>query len=409
MEMLIAVILVFYHFRIPILLFPDIASTMSRIPISGDLINSKILELCYHYLALSIAIILLNPKIGKIKHHFDRRKANKLLLLASVIIFFDIFSAEFLSEGYGGRAAFMGTFRIIPSIFTPATTVFILVVFLVVAKKNLTLHYKHWAMALIVIYAVYACYSGKKAPVLYLILNFLIAKMICDGPIIVKIRNAVAAIILVPLAIVSYFIGNTMRSYQRGIIDADIIIEKISMIKGSLGDMITAVSFRMGFFDFYVESSETAIYLPYISYRYYFKSIVDKLTPGFDVFGEVFASRMFWYARQGSFPEKGMHSDQVTLFGEASVIFSFFSIIMFFVMIMFFGFLIKRRPAADPFLNIFYVAIIFLAYCRWLCGYGFDMFICVEFLYNIIFFFCMAWFCRFSLHSRKKKIATEIQ
>jgi len=66
-------------------------------------------------------------------------------------------------------------------------------------------------------------------------------------------------------------------------------------------------------------------------------------------------------------------------------------------MILFFKFLLKRRPEKDPFLNLLYAAIIFRAYWGWLYGFGFDMFICIDVIYNLIFFFCMAWFCRMRL------------
>ncbi len=407
MEMLIAVIIAFYHMRIPILLFPDVPTLIDRISVSSGLINKKILELCYHYLALSIAIIILNPKINRMNCYVDKRKTNKILLFVSAIILFHIVSIECLSVGYGGRAEFMGIFRIIPSILTPFMAILVVVVYIVFVGKNLTKGKKYWAMAIIITRTGYACYYGNKASVVLLILYFLIAKMICYGPIILSGRGVAISIILVPLSIVSYFIGNTMRFYQRGMIEIDGVIDKVRMIGSSFSDIMHSFSYRIGFFDFYVEASENSLYPPYISYKYYFTSIIDKMTPGFDVFGVTYASKMFWPARNGTMYASS-NAEQVTLFGEASVIFSFFSIIMFFIMIMFFRFLIKRRPATDPFINVFYVAIIFNAYSNWLHGFGFDMFFCIDLVYSIIFFFCMAWFCRISLHKRKRLLTKQL-
>jgi hypothetical protein len=326
---------------------------------------------------------------------------------ASLVILFDIVSGEFLSDGYGGTSSFMGHFRIILSIFPAAIAVLITITYIIAAGKTLARSHKYWAVLLISTYVIYHSYSGSKQPIAFVILAFIIAKMIYHGPIIIKSKHLIMAILLIPLVGLNFFFANIMRFYQRGIIGADIVIEKMSMIKNSFWDIFCAVNSRMGYFDYYVEASENSLYLPYISFKYYYMSITDKLTPGFDVFDVVFASRMIPYARNGVMPAT-TNAEQVTLFGETSVIFSFFSIIMFFVMIMFFRFLIKKRPEKDPFLNILYSAIIFRAYWGWLCGFGFDMFLCVDLIYNIIFFFCMAWFCRIRLHKRKRLLIKQL-
>lgn len=406
-ELLIILILISYHSRIPMLLLLDMPTIMNRISISSDLVNSKIMELCYHYLALSIAIIVLNPKINKLSHYITKHRADKIMWFASIVILFDIVSGEFLSDGYGGTSSFMGHFRIILSVFPSAIAVLIIITYIVAAGKTLARSHKYWAVSLISTYVIYRSYSGSKQPIAFLILAFIIAKMICYGPIIIKSKHLIMSILLIPLVGLNFFFANIMRFYQRGIIGTDSVINELSMIKSAFRDILYSVSYRMGYFDYYVESSENSLYPPYISFKYYFMSITDKLTPGFDVFGVVYASRMFRYARDGAMPAT-MHSDQVTLFGEASVIFRFFSIIMFFVMILFFSFLIKRRPEKDPFLNILYSAIIFRAYWGWLYGFGFDMFFCVDLVYNIVFFFCMAWFCRIRLHKRKKLLIKQL-
>lgn len=398
LEMLIGVIIIGYHFRIPILLYSDVSTTMSRISVSSGLINHKIIELCYHYLALSIAIIILNPKINKLSYYINKHTANKILLLASIVIFFDI--AIYSVGGYAGMSSLMGHFSIIFSIFSRDVAMLVVITYIVAAGRTLLRIHKYWATVLIVTFVVYGYYLGSKAAIVLLILYFMIARLICYGPIIIKIRNIrnlIISIILIFLVGVGFFVGDIMRYYQRGLIGVDSVINRFWMIENSLVSIFHSVSSRLGYFDYYIEYSENSLYLPYISFKYYFTSIVDKLTPGFDLFGNVYASRMFYYAREGAFPEI-MHSDQVTIFGEASVIFSFGSIMMFFIMILFFAFLIRKRPSRDPFMNIFYLAIIFHAYCRWLNGFGFDMFLCQNIVYPIIFFFCMRWFCRFTFH-----------
>ncbi len=407
LEMLIAVTLVFYHFRIPILLLPGVLTEMDNIPISGNLVNSKMLELCYHYLALSIAIIIFNPKTGKIQCHINKHKANKIMLFVTTIFLFHIISLEFLSNGFGGRSTFMGVFNIIPSILNPYLAMLVLIVYIVSAGKNLCRSHKYWAIAIITIQTGYAYYSGKKAAILLLVLNFLIAKMIYHGPIKVNVKNAIAAIIVVPISIAGHFFGNLMRFYQRDLFGMDVVNNTVQMARNSFNNILHSFSHRIAYFDYYVEKSENDLYLPYISCEYYFKAIVDKMSPGFDVFGVLYSSKMLRYARLGNISGVS-NSEQMTLFGEASVIFSFFSIIMFIVMILFFRILIERRPTDDPFVNIFYVAIIFNAYSNWLHGFGFDMFFCIDVAYSILFFFSMVCLCHFSLHKRKEFLIKQL-
>ena len=400
LEILIGIIILAYHFRIPILLCSDMSTTMTRISVPSGLINDKIIELCYHYVALALAVIILNPKINKLNYYIDKRIAKKILSFSSVIIFFDI--AMSAVSGYAVGSSFMGHFSIIISVFSRNIAMLFLITYIVAAGKTLPRSHKYWAAVLILTYVIYGLYYGSKAPIVLLIFYFIIARLICYGPIIIDIKKLIRTTMLLPLIGVSFFVGNTMRFYQRGLIGVDSVIDRLRMIGNSLTGVLHAVSSRLGYFDYYVETSENSLYLPYISFKYYFTSIVDKLTPGFDVFGSVYASRMFRYVREGVFPEI-MHSDQMTLFGEASVIFSSLSIIWFFVMIMFFGFLVKIRLSSNSFMNIFYLAIILHAYGWWLTGYGFDMFVCQDLVYPIICFCCILWFCRLSFHKRKKE------
>jgi hypothetical protein len=253
---------------------------------------------------------------------------------------------------------------------------------------------------------VYRTYIGSKSAVPQIILFFIIARLVCYGPIILSFRNFRSLILRAGLFIlicVNFFIANIMRFYQRGLLEGHNVADRFLMIKDSYVNILHGVSSRLGFFDYYVESSVNSLYLPYISFKYYAMSIIDKLSPGFDVFNVVYASRMFRYARSGAMPKEGMHSDQVTIFGEASVIFSFLSIVWFFIMIIGFIFLIRITPSRNPFMNIFYSATIFYVYWEWIYGFGFDMFFCSALIYGIIFFFCILWSCRFTFHKRKSK------
>ncbi len=387
LEMLIILILSCYYLRIPILLCSDAPTTLTRISVSPGLVNHKILELCYHYLALSFAIIIINPKINKFSFNPDRQKAKKILLFSSALILFGIVS------DIPQVALNLGHFIIISRVCEPTILTLILITFIIASGRFISKGYKYWAITLIIIYSAYLCYMGSKQSIVLVLLQIIIARLVCYGPIVINIRDLITTIILFPLILGNFLAGSIMRLYQRGVIEGGGVIDSFRIMGNSFINMFYSVSSRMGYFDYYVESSLNSHYLPYISFKYYFKSIVDKLTPGFDVFNVPFASRMFQYARTGVMNET-MVSDQVTLFGEASVIFSFFSPVMFFIMIMFFNFLIKKRPSNNFFMNIFYLAIVFRIYFGWINGFGFDMFFITDLVCNILFFLCILIFWR---------------
>jgi len=404
LEMLIIIILIGYYLRIPILLCSGAPTTLARISVSSGLVNQKILELCYHYMALSLAIIIINPKIRKIGFQVDKQKANRILLLSFIMVFLNIATIEWLGYGLRGNGVgSLGNFISIIRVFNSSTAMLILVTYIIAAGKTLPNSHKYWAFALIIINTGYCCYIGSKGAVAIILSQVIIARLICYGPIVINSKDLIALIILFPIALGNFFIANIMRCYQRGIIGIDQVTNWLLDAGKYITDTLLSLSSRIGFFDYYAESSLNICYRPYISFSYYFKSIVDKLTPGFEVFNVPYASRMFQFARSGVLNET-MISDQVTLFGEASVIFSYFSIIMFFVMIIFFKFLAKRKPSNSSFMNIFYQAIVFSAYFNWIYGFGFDMFFCLDLVYNFIFFFGVLWFCRLSFRRRVNSV-----
>lgn len=400
LEMLIILILSCYYLRIPMLACPGVPTTLIRISVSSDLISQKMLELCYHYLALSLAIIIIKPKIKGINLHLDKIKAGRLLFLSSIMLFLTIAQVELFGYSYRGSNASLGHFVAIISIFNSGTAMLVVITYIVAAGRNISKGHKYWAFALIIINVGYYCYFGSKGPIIMVLLQIIVARLVCYGPIVLNIRDMIALAVLFPVVLVNFFVANVMRYYQRGQVGTSAVINAFLGAKEHISDTVFSLSCRTGFFDYYVESSLNSCYISYISFKYYFKSIMDKLTPGFSVFNVSFASKMFEYARSGNI-SLAMNSDQVTLFGETSVIFSYLSVIMFFVFMMFFKLLIKMRPSKDSFMNILYLVLVFSAYFYWINGFGFDTFFVLELVYKFVFFFGLLWLYRLNFRNDK--------
>ena len=151
---------------------------------------------------------------------------------------------------------------------------------------------------------------------------------------------------------------------------------------------INSLSYRLGHLDFFIEKLSNTLYKPYISFDYYLKAIIDRLTPFFDFYGDApFLSRLL-FSVHNTTENVQSGSEQITLFAEYYLNFGIFCPLFYFFSIWFFKFFIeffnRIEPKDFPLYNIFLV----LSFFTWINSYGIDMFV-VGFLFNIIFVFLL--------------------
>ena len=122
---------------------------------------------------------------------------------------------------------------------------------------------------------------------------------------------------------------------------------------------IGAISSRLSYIDFSVNKiSSSIIYVDFININYYFKAIVDKLTPGFDLYNLPFVTRSVYWISKDSVPsgKSIMNSELIPIYAELDILFGTYSIIFtisffyFFNKLFFFINKIKNKELAGLFL-----------------------------------------------------------
>jgi hypothetical protein len=169
-------------------------------------------------------------------------------------------------------------------------------------------------------------------------------------------------------------------------IEFDGIIERATYSGlDAISALVHLFSYRIGYLDFFLEKLSLEIYRPVVTFNYYYKSVIDKITPGFDVFHTSYMSRALYWAREGMTYE-GTNSEQITLFAESYILFGFFSILIYFL------FLFSFRLALQYYKNMlsikyaFYSFFVLQVFYDWIIGFGLDMLIgqSIYFFFGIV-------------------------
>lgn len=162
--------------------------------------------------------------------------------------------------------------------------------------------------------------------------------------------------------------------------------------------LLEGFSYRSGYYDFFLEKYINPAYSDLITLKQYSMAIIDKVTPGFDVFNVPFISRSIYYAHhQGAIPGTMMNSEQITVFGEAALLFGWGGLIYLPLMCWAIAFLHKAlsRQVRDYKLGKIFVYLFTLQiFYYWIEGMGLDMLLVLHLLYTGIYMFgilVIAW------------------
>ncbi|MFL3023611.1 MAG: hypothetical protein ACJZ16_03760 [Methylophilaceae bacterium] len=159
---------------------------------------------------------------------------------------------------------------------------------------------------------------------------------------------------------------------------------------------IGAISSRLSYIDFSVSKiSSSIIYEDFININYYFKAIIDKLTPGFDLYNIPFATRSVYWVSQTSEPSGTsiMNSQLIPIYAELDILFGIYSMLFtisffyFFNKLFFFINKIKNKELAGLFL-------ILLGY--YLLSYNLGM--ALDFFVVFFCYLLLAIFLIYTLH-----------
>lgn len=171
------------------------------------------------------------------------------------------------------------------------------------------------------------------------------------------------------------------------------------------------LSERLGYLDFYIEKlSNKSMYEGLINFSYYFKSTVDRITPGIDFFNVPLATKAFQESYSAAAVSLGRlkepwiidttNSEQITIFAEMQILFSYFSIAIYLILFLLLKVLLKNF---DNFKDIHYqIVTIFILtlFFDLLTGFGLDFF-AVQTFYSIFFLIIIIMISKIYLIIRK--------
>lgn len=157
------------------------------------------------------------------------------------------------------------------------------------------------------------------------------------------------------------------------------------------GEALSHLSERTGFLDFFLEKFLNSDYRRHVTASTYYRAVVDKLTPGFEIYNEPFVSRSLYTIHHKAKSEH-TNSEQMTLFGEAWILFGWASPVYLIAFCVLLGSLIRlgnklciNFPIGRVILSIFLIRLFYF----WLEGMGLDMMLILHFIHTGILIVCL--------------------
>ena len=335
------ILVIYFLFRIPTLLFTTFSVVFLRFTISYLDSNFALLFIIISniFLFLGIHIATIRNKNIPIKLQKDKPSKDYKIILVIILPYFLTFSYLLKID------SITKLFGFIQNVFlNPATIIFMCIIYFSYYYNNFRNKTKVVFILLLVLYIVMVSLNGSRSGLQTIGVFFIIASIVIFNKISFKIIHIIGIILFIPVAVIIFFVS----SYTRTISDESSLnyLDKIENTKSfdfdAISDdkMVYAPIFdRMGFFDYATEIiAHEKEYSDIFRLNYYLASIVDNvLTPGFNIFNtpRVSNALIYRYSNSAKLSMKNVsesyHSDQLTIYGEFySLFFGWGSLIIFF-------------------------------------------------------------------------------
>ena len=402
LKILIFHFFIFYIFRIPFSITQDNQIFDVRF-VSQLEIQSSIIILIFQYLSIYLAILIVNPKIS-FSNNYNYEDKNSWILNCLIYLIFSLMFLNFLFNLFGtiNYENFSKYLAIFFNIFNSKRLVIAfttLIFFLYITKSNI----KNLKILVFVFYFIYLIdtlyIAGTRSSILLLCLLFYLLSLYYFNLNKISLKIIILSILVLPLVLFSFFLSTYFKNLLHKIKYNDLFNEGArccemtdtpfdyfkTFFNDAFSIMSVSITDRMAYLNFYIEKlSNKRMYENIINLNYYFKSFVDRVTPGIDFFNIPLAAKDMQRSYSEKAFEEGLlskkwilnitNSEQITIFAETQILFNHYSI--FFYLIFFFA--IKRLIKLfenynfiyKQLINIFFLTLFF----DWLTGFGLDFF-----------------------------------
>jgi len=262
-----------------------------------------------------------------------------------------------------------------------------IIVFIFIYAGRLSKTFLSITIFLIFLFVLERTFSGSRQAILIIMIMFLLAGLAAHGtiriykPLIYSVPLiGTAAFILFKYATQARVIMTHLAVMGWGNWDFQTFAGRIGkydpLSTGIIG-VFRPVFQRLGQLDRAADMIVNgSIYGKLITFTNYAKSIVDGLTPGFDIFNMPRVAtlvRNLYYGNPIDYRPTGYHSDQMTVFGEYYILFGpVISLVIIFIICIFFKIIYNSMRFSDEYIQGVVRAFILLNFVGWLESYGFD-------------------------------------
>lgn len=402
LKILIFHFFIFYIFRIPFSITQDNQIFDVRF-VSQLEIQSSITTLIFQYLSVYLAILIVNPKIS-FSNNYNYEDKNYWILNCLIYLIFSLMFLNFLFNlfvtiNYENFSKYLAIFF---NIFNSKRLVIAftsLIFFSYITKSNIK-NLKIWAIVFYFIYLIDTLYiAGSRSAILLLCLLFYLLSLYYFNLNKISIKIIILSILVLPLVLFSFFLSTYFKNllnkikfnnlFNEGAKCCEMTDTPLEYFQVFFNDafsiMTISITDRMAYLNFYIEKlSNKKMYENLINFNYYFKSFIDRVTPGIDFFNIPLAAKDMQRAYSEKAFEEGLlskkwilsttNSEQITIFAETQILFNYYSIFYYLI----FFFVIKRLIKLfenynfiyKQLINIFFLTLFF----DWLTGFGLDFF-----------------------------------
>lgn len=235
-------------------------------------------------------------------------------------------------------------------------------------------------ITIIFLFFSYIYLTKSKALILLIALVYLSNIILSNNKIRVSILNC---LIIIFLFCITFFIATFLKNYN----PTNIIL--LFRENGFSTFIFTGLIGRLSYFEFFAEKViNISFYIDFINFNYYFKVIIDKLTPGFDIYNVGFASRELYKSYYDLSDPNILNSEQITIFAEAFMLFKYYSIFYYIFICLILILSLIYFSKKINYLNFLVMNYILYIFVNWILGIGLDqLFIKIELLTIFIILF----------------------
>ena len=385
-------------------IYPNLFTFLNQLTLQYFILSLCIIVI---FFKINFQKVIINKNISTLNVNF-RNYTYTFFFISLFLVFQNLLINYFLP--YIPIKSFLegSTYMILTKVFDLDIFVFLYIASLFFQPIN-----KKIIFLTLVLFSIYIFNSlyflGNRSTPLQIILNFIFLMVLTNSIYKLKIKFIFFSFFFSPILPIYFSIAGALRKYLH--------VEKIAFGCGgnvhcykdndlryfieyymawfdkdgqkilyleNFKQMIVGLVDRISYFDFYIFNMSNAdLIAKNIPLIHYFKSVVDKFSPGFDFYGVPLVKNLLYDV----FNSGGIYSNslQFTFFAENQIMFNYFYVILIIIFLLIFRFSIQFVHKFSIFsLRVFSLIFIYQLYWLYITGFGYDYFL-VKSAYTLIF------------------------